>query len=418
MNNLIIGCRYLLLVATSLLFHSYAQEKPLSLEECIKTAISNNLQVKTALLEVQHSKALQETAYDLPKTNLTLSQDPTSGGNMDNAIGISQSFALPGVYINQKKALEQQTRLTEESMLITQAEIAYNVREAYYSLLYAKDKMKVFDYLDDIYSNFNRKAELRLKTGETSNLEKLAAQGKYQELQLSKKEAEADINIQQYRLRQLLNSRTPVSIAADTLQPIRLPQVFDTSFNRNPTVQYYNQSRNVSAARIRVERSRRLPELTLGYNHQMVVKNFNPAKVNRDYFDGTRIAGLQLGVSVPLFAGSYNSRIRAEKVSQSIAESKLAETQRNLQSEWDQGYQNYLKFKQSLEYYQTSGLYLANEQIRVAQFAFSKGEIGYVEFIQNISAATDSKLNYLSTVYSLNDAIIGLQYLQGEEYLP
>ena len=131
---------------------------------------------------------------------------------------------------------------------------------------------------------------------------------------------------------------------------------------------------------------------------------------------GTRIAGLQVGVSVPLIRSAYNSRIKAEKLGESIAQSRINETQRRLQAEWNQGYQSYLKYKQLLDYYQLSGLQLSNEQIRVAQFAFSKGEIGYVEFIQNIATATQSKLTYLSTVYSLNEAVIHLQFLQGEAY--
>lgn len=397
-------------------FSSQAQEKPLTLEECIRTALANNLQVRTATLEVQQSKVLQGTAFDLPRTNLNATQDPTSGGNMDNSIGISQSFSLPNVYTSQKRALEQQTRLSEKSRTITQAEIARNVKQAYYSLLFAQDKIKVYDYLEGIYSDFNRKAEVRLKTGETSNLEMLTARSKYQELQLSRKEAQADKEINQSRLQQLLNTDMPVKVAEDTLQPLEMKNLSDTTFNQNPQVQYYNQSKDLAAARIKAERSKLLPELTLGYNHQLVVKDFNPAKINRDYMDGTRIAGLQVGVSIPLFPSAYNSRIKAEKVGESIAQSRVNETQRRLQAEWNQGYQNYLKFKQSLDYYQSSGLQLSNEQIRVAQFAFSKGEIGYVEFIQNIATATQSKLTYLSTVYSLNEAVINLQYLQGEEY--
>jgi cobalt-zinc-cadmium resistance protein CzcA len=405
-----------LLCIAALPFSSSAQEQRLTLEDCIRIALANNLQVKTATLEVQQSRVLQGTAFDLPKTNLNATQDPTSGGNIDNSIGISQSISLPVVYATQKKALQQQTRLSEKSRTITQAEIARSVKQAYYSLLFAQDKIKVYDYLEGIYSDFNRKAEVRLKTGETSNLEMLTARAKYQELQLSRKEVQADFLINQSRLQQLLNADLPVKVAGDTLQPLEMKNLPDTAFNQNPQVQYYNQSRDLATARIKAERSTLLPELTFGYNHQLVVKGFNPAKINRDYMYGTRIAGLQVGVSVPLIRSAYNSRIKAEKLGESIAQSRINETQRRLQAEWNQGYQSYLKYKQSLDYYQLSGLQLSNEQIRVAQFAFSKGEIGYVEFIQNIATATQSKLTYLSTVYSLNEAVIHLQFLQGEAY--
>ncbi|MEO5998488.1 MAG: TolC family protein [Chitinophagaceae bacterium] len=398
--------------------NAIAQQKPLSLDECIRIALANNLQIKTASLEVQRNRVLQRTSLDLPKTSLTLSQDPTSGGNMDNSAGISQNFSLPRVYINQKKALEKQTLLTERSKTITQAEISLHVKQGYYGLLYSNEKKKTLDYLDSIYSDFMHKVEARFKTGETSNLERLTAQSKFQELQLSKKENQADIEINQYRLQQLMNYNKPVLIAGDSLKPIVLQKHADSSFNNSPLIRYYDQSKDLSAARANVEKSKLLPEFTLGYNHQVVIRDFNPAKINRDYYDGTRIAGLQFGVTVPLFTSSYNARIRAEKINESIAQSKRDETERNLQTEWQQGFQRYLKYKQSLDYYLSAGLQLSDEQIRIARFAFDKGEIGYVEFIQNISAAIQSKLNYLTTVYSLNEAVITLQYLQGEEYQP
>ncbi len=396
--------------------NSDAQSKPLNLQDCINIAIRNNLNVKTASLEVEQSKALQKTSFDPPKTNITLTQDPTSGGNMDNALSFTQSFALPGLYKNQKNVLQQQTLLTEKSKAVTQAEIILNVKQSYYALLYTMEKIKVLNYLDSIYNDFSKKAEVRQRTGETSNLEKLTAQSKYQQVQLSKKEALADVQVSQYSLQQLLNITGPVVIANDTLLPIAFTILPGTSIvSDNPIIDYYDQNINVSNARIKLEKAKRLPELTLGYSQQLVIKSFDPAKINRGYSAGTRIAGLQIGVGVPLFSRAYKARIDAEKIGVSVAQSQVAATQQKLQIQWQQAYREYIKYKQSLDYYQSSGLQLANEQIRVTQFAFSKGEIGYVEFIQNLSLATETKLNYLSTVYSLNDAVINLQYLQGTQ---
>lgn len=391
-----------------------AQTKKLSLQDCINIAVSNNLSVKTVLLEIEQNKTLEKTSFDPPKTNINLTQDPTSGGNMDNALGITQNISLPGVYKNQKNVLQQQTMLAEKSKSITQAEIVKNVKEAYYDLLYLQEKIKVLKYLDSIYNDFTKKAEIRQRTGETSNLEKLSAQSKYQEIQLQQKEALADKQVRLYSLQQLLNTAESIDVAEDTLTAIAFANAFDTSVvSNNPMVDYYKQAINISNAKINLEKARRLPEFTVGYSQQLVIKGFDPAKIHRDYFNGTSIAGFQIGVSFPLIGRAYKEKINAEKIGLTVAQTQAAATQQKLKTQWQQALQEYLKYKQSLDYYQSSGLQLANEQMRVAQFSFSKGEIGYVEFIQNLSLATQTKLDYLSTINLFNDAVINLQYLQG-----
>ncbi|HWW40681.1 TolC family protein, partial [Pedobacter sp.] len=57
----------------------------------------------------------------------------------------------------------------------------------------------------------------------------------------------------------------------------------------------------------------------------------------------------------------------------------------------------------------------SNEQMRIAQVSFDLGEIGYMEFIQNMSLAVQSKLNYLQSVQQLNESVIQLQFLKGND---
>lgn len=405
-----IGCVCTLTVITNV----YAQSQSLNLEDCISLALKNNLQIKIASLEIEQGKALQQSAFDPAKTSFNLTQDPTSGGNIDNAIGVTQILALPGLYKNQKSVLRQQTLLTEKSKSVTEAEIIRSVKLAYYNYLYGLAKLKVLSYLDSLYNDFSKKAEIRQRTGETSNLEKLSAQNKYQEVQLLKKEAESDIKVYQLSLQQLLNMDAPVSIKENDLIAILFTDNNDTSVvSKNPLLGYYQQNIHLANSKIKLEKAKLLPEFSLGYNQQLVIKGFDPAKINRDYFNGTSIAGFQVGVGVPLFSGSYKAKINAEKIGVSVAQSQMVATQQKLQTQWQQAYQEYLIYKQTTDYYKATGLQLADEQIRVAGFSFSKGEIGYVEFIQNLSLAVQSKLNYLSAINLLNTSVINLQYLQG-----
>ena len=89
-------------------------------------------------------------------------------------------------------------------------------------------------------------------------------------------------------------------------------------------------------------------------------------------------------------------------------------THSQLKVQYDQELQQYQKYKQITDYYTSTGLRLANEQLRIAQVSFNLGEIGYMEYIQNISVAVQSKLTYYETVNRLNQSVIQLQFLKGE----
>lgn len=386
------------------------------LSNLIQQAIANNPQLRRSGLEVQQNRILQNTAVDLPKTNFIITQDPTSGGNIDNSIGVSQSFSLPKVYQIQKKVYLQQTKLAEANKRVTEAEIIRNIKLSYYNYLYTLERLRLLNELDSIYSDFFNKAEVRFKVGETSNLERLTAQNQAFEVRLQKKEALADLKVYETLLRQLTNIAGEIAI--DTTDKSFYPTEnisFDTVTNQNPLLAYHQQNIHVASTKVDLERTKRLPEFSLGYNHQFVVKGFNPAEINRSYFPGTRIGGVELGMSLPLFTKPYKARVQAEKLNVAMAQQDLYRAQWELTSEYQSTFQQYLKHKERVDYYQAEGIKVANEQIRIARFAFAKGEISYVEMIQNLTQAMQIKLQYLQALQQLNEAVINLKYLKGQE---
>ena len=387
---------------------------PLTLDSAITKALRNNLQVRSAGLSVEQSRALQKSGTDIPKTELMVTQDPTSGGNMDNAIGITQNIAWPGLYKNQRKLLNQQTILAERTGNITRAEITRNVRNAYYAYLLNRETLRILNYQDSIYNGFVKRAEIRLKTGETSNLELFSAKNKYQEVQALKIGVQADLKSNELALKQLLNTSEPITIAESKL-PLLLTLPVDTlNTTSNPQVNADLQNIEVANARIAVEKSKGMPDFTLGYNQQLVISGFNPAGIDRSYSPGTRIAGIQVGVALPIFNGANRSRVKAEKLSGQIAQTNYQNTQSQVRLQYEQEVQQYLKFRQSVDYYTSGGLKQADEQLRIAQVSFSLGEIGYIEYIQNVSAAVQTKLAFIDAVTRLNQSAIQLQFLRGE----
>jgi len=388
-----------------------AQQLRVSADAAVAIALKNNLQIKSSDLAAVQSKAMEKSAFDPGKTSFNFSQDPSSGGGNDNSIGVSQSFAWPGMYQHQKRVLSAQTGLMQRSGNYTKAEIAREVKLAYYAYLFSLHSLKVLSLQDSVYQNFIKKSELRFKVGETSNLELITARNKYQEVQTMKRAAGADLKMQQLTLRQLLNVTDEVIPQEQTLPVLDLRDPDTTA--GNSLTGMYRQQMELAKAKVGLERAKSMPEFTIGYAQQLVIRSFDPANLNRNYTPGTRIAGVQFGVGIPLFNAAGRARVNSEKIAVQIAETDYLRIKNQQHIKYQQEMQHYMKYKEMADYYISGGSKQADEQMRIAQVSYDLGEIGYIEFIQNMALAVQSKLSYLQAVQQLNESVIQLQFLKG-----
>ena len=109
-----------------------SQTRKMSLQDCIKMAVEKNPQMLAANRSVERAKALQGTAWDIDKTELSLSQDPTSGGSPDNALSLSQSIEFPTYYISRHKQLKAETQAEKSRAAIVQQSLETDVKAAYF----------------------------------------------------------------------------------------------------------------------------------------------------------------------------------------------------------------------------------------------------------------------------------------------
>lgn len=383
-----------------------------SLQKVIEMGIENNPSLKASSLAVNQAATLQGTAFELDKTQLTLSQDPTAGGSNDNSLNLSQSFAFPSVYAAQRDVLKGERSLAETGFHIAKLNLIRNISSAYQQLAYFQKKATLLRSLDSIYSKFNDRASVRYRTGETSYLEKLAAQSRQKEIRMQRRQTESDLLIMQSELQKLTGSRE--MIVAEELKALDVDRQAEDSLHSNPALLQQQKQIEISGDRIRLERRKLLPDIMLGYSHQLIIQGFNPADINREYFPGTRIAGFQVGLGIPLITGAQRARVKAAAIERQIAQTNLTNLQNTLRSDYMKQAAEVNKQVQALDYYQSSALNEASEMLRISQFAFEKGEIGYVEHLQNLTHAINIRIGYIETLHQFNQATIQLHYLKGK----
>ena len=118
-----------------------------------------------------------------------------------------------------------------------------------------------------------------------------------------------------------------------------------------------------------------------------------------------------VGVNIPLFKNGVKARTQAAKFESEIAKKELDKTQQEISTLFLQQNQLQQQSLQQLKYYQTEGLPMAESIINAAQLSYKSGDIGYIEYIQNIKDAIKIKTDYLAAINSYNQTIIQLNYL-------
>jgi len=164
----------------------------------------------------------------------------------------------------------------------------------------------------------------------------------------------------------------------------------------------------------RVEKSRMLPDITVGYFAQSLIgiQNIDGQDV---FFPSSRaFQGFELGLNIPLWIGPHLARARAAAFQEEATRKNAEYFATNLQGNYVQALRELDKNLASLTYYENSALKNADLIISQARKAYKGGEIGYVEYLQSLKMALLIKTNYLQSLTQYNQSILKTEFLLGK----
>lgn len=384
-----------------------------TLDEAIKTGLSNNGNVQVAKTNIELQEQGKKAAFDPGKTNVGIQYGQYNSFETDFAFNLNQQFDFPTVYTNQRNLAQEKTEGSHLQLSVTENSLKQDIRQSWYQLAYLKEKEKLLLYQDSIYGRFLHAATIRYETEATSYLEKAAAETRVMEIQNALKLIASDIIIQEKQLRVLLNDTTGLTFMPEPLIERNIAYVQDsTQLANNPLLAYAKQQIDIAGAEKAVQSSRMLPGFSVGYFNQSLIGS---QTTNGDIATGTdRFSGVQAGITIPLFYGSYKANIKSAKLKEQMAETNASYYSTVLQGQYEQQLQEVLKYQSSLSYYKDQAVPQAELIIGNAQKSFENGAIDYVEYFQNLNQGLELKFNYLNTLNGYNQAIINLEYLIGQ----
>ena len=381
-------------------FSAKAQEKTITIEEAVQIAFENNPTVKAAQFEIEKQEALKKSAVDFSKTDIGYTNGQINGVQKDYEWTISQEIKFPTVYGTQSKLQKEKIALSETNLLWRKNILERDVRSVFLNLVYQKNNLKVIETLEKEYHNFEIIAEKRYETGESNLIEKIAAEGKSEEVKLLK--MDALFNSQNYKkqLQLILNIDSVVAVNELQLQK-ELLLSDDVNTNQMPIIKMQEQEVGISEREHKLEKSAYLPDLSAGYFNQQIegVKGFS---------------GFQLGVKIPIFFWSQKGKVDAARINSDIALMHLNQTKIELKTAMQSNLSALDKYKASIAYYERKGLELADKLLSSTTKAYKEGEIDYIEYISTLEQSLTIKQKYLKSLNLYNQMVNEINFLNGK----
>ena len=379
-----------------------AQDTTFTLKQAVEIAKKNYPTIKAAQLNIDRQKALKATAYDFGITSIYTGKEELGNGavGIQNQIGIEQNDIDLFSISAKTKFIKKQTELAVLAKDLTEQSLVRNVSIAWHNTYYAKKQTELFKQLDSLYANFLKAAKLKYKTNESSRIEYLAASTKYNRLKVDIKMAESNYLSALQMLNQFLLYPDKFDINTEVMQIDIINTSLD-SLNNSPILDYYANNKELAKSAWKVQRTGFLPKIDLAYKRQAI-----------DGISG--FSAWQVGISIPLVFFSQAAKTKASLFDYKIAEQELEQKSLEINSQYKQLVNEYLVLTDLIEYYKNEALPLVNEQIQASELGYKLGSINYVQFIQNIEVAIETKQEFLIKQNQLFKLSAKIKFITGK----
>lgn len=410
MNMMIIGLCGLALLPQTVL----SQTRKVSLQECINMALEKNPQMQVANKSVERAKALQGTAWEIDKTELSLSQDPTSGGSPDNALSLSQSIEFPTYYIARHKQLKAETQAERSKAVVVRLSLENDVKAAYYQAVYQAEKLRVLESQDSLLAQYRTLAEKRYKAGETRQLELLSAERLQRENKMEVLAAHNELETAQLLLSRLVGSVEAVEPKEDSLLPLDWKQA-SYNYSQTPDGQYSADRLKASEQAVRVAKNGFAPSLSLSLRNQFVISSWNPYDQDRSRFDGGNFMGFEVGVGIPLFYGATRAKVKAARKEREMIALEIKEQEQLRQQEYLSALSRMNAAYVRYTYYNEEGRERSDKMAEQGLLEYSQGEISYLEYMNVLQESIDLRLKRASALNDYNQCVLVMEKLCGRQ---
>jgi len=384
----------------------------LSLQECLQIAYARNQQIKVADLEYNYFSQHKKALYEIPKTSLIYTQGQfNSIYPYDNIIALTQVIPFPSYFKAQAELGKSQIKGAEIKKDVVKAELAFQVKEVYYTLQHLIQASVLLSKEDSIYELFSHMAEKNTSGSVQDELQEATIVTKAHMIQSAYNRMQQEVNQNRIKLQYLLRTEElPEIKVLPEEQRVLKPDTSNKELASQPSLLYLKEQIEVSRRHKDVERKKAIPDIHLSYFNQSI---YGPANIYGDnYFLTTsdRLQGFQLGLVFPLYYSPQKAKIKSGKLNEEIAQEQYVLSQKNMEGEFKQVVDKYLQNKKNLEYYEEYILKYSKKVAVEALQAYNNKQINFIEYLALVNQSFENARDYQQMVLENNMAVIQIEY--------
>jgi outer membrane protein len=346
----------------------FSQQKVWSLEDCIRYAIENNLQIKQQSIQTKIQKnSLDLAKYKLlPSVNGQASYSISSGRALDPSTYtyINQTLQSEYFYIGGQMpvfdGLQNYNSIQKNKYMVLASEqdlqnisdnVALNVALSYLQILLNKELVAANQNQLDITLQQIEKTRKLVDAGSVAkgNLLQIQAQAAQEELSLITQKNFLETSV--LTLTQLLELQTPagfevvapeINVDPNSIVSGDIDEIFGTAVKNRPEVKSSELKLTASQYDLKIAKGGRSPQLSLNYSYN--ARYSNPTNLPGDQsFVGqlktSKSPGAGLTLNIPILNGwQVNKSISNSKYNVQISEYALEGTKKQLYKNIQQAY--------------------------------------------------------------------------------
>jgi outer membrane protein TolC len=388
-------------------------EKPLTLDECISLAIQQNPLVLSSLQQHKAALARVNQAKAIPQPSLDYDSDLQPSlfnfkGSGESYFGVSQSIEFPGKrYLRGKIASKEANEFLQEIDLL-KIDIAFQVKQSFYGLLLAQEKLNYARQNLDLAQDFLKKAELKFETGDVAKVEALRARVEASKAANDVRAANNDVRLAKAYLNFLLARKKyePLAISGDLKRGL-------IQLNSDELVQkalsFRPEMKRIALALERENLTKKqaymsyLPDFDLGVSRHRIAGEGS-------WWDVT------LSFPIPLFFWQPKRGEIAEALANIDSLKKEAEHLKNaITLEVEEAYMTALTASNQISLFEEEILSQAEEVYNMFLFSYQEGEIGSIELIEARRSLLEARTSYADALFNYDMALAALEKSIGQK---
>lgn len=382
-----------------------------SVDQAIEISLNSNLQIRASETNVEIEELRKRASWNLGKTDVKVTYGQLNSEMNDTYLELNQNLEFPTVYSNQKKLALNKIQSKEYNVKAIKNDIKRQIRLVWNNLSYNESQSQILELKDSLYTGMAHAAKVRYETEATAYLEYAAAEMQLMEVRNELNKLRSNELIFENQLRLLLNDSNEIEFEVPTISKLDIKLETDNVLKSNPEIARDLQQVQIAESEKKILTAKMLPEISVGYFNQ----TFKGMPMDNGYIanNGDRFQGVQAGLSIPLFYGSYRSDIKTANLKGELAQQKARYHQQALTSKYEQLTQESVKHNTSLEYYESQAVPQSDLIIKNAELSYKEGAISYIEFFQIINYSYGIKTKYINELNRFNENLIELNYLSG-----